>query len=112
MNAARKPSLLPLATSNNVMGTINPSVIAESATAQAATGAVVESAHPRKGSIIIGGGVAAPVKPSGMVTTSSSERHLTGLKPIVPMRKRGQSFRETKSITTSVDSEGRRRLNQ
>jgi hypothetical protein len=40
------------------------------------------------------------------------ERQLTGMKPIVPLRKRGQSFRETKNIVRTVDADGRRHLNQ
>lgn len=42
----------------------------------------------------------------------STDRQLTGMKPIVPLRKRGQSFRETKNMITTVDADGRRRLNQ
>ncbi|KAG6574585.1 CAMKK/CAMKK-META protein kinase [Phytophthora cinnamomi] len=34
------------------------------------------------------------------------------MKPIVPLRKRGQSFRETKKVVTTVDADGRRHLNQ
>eukprot|EP00644_Phytophthora_capsici_P008250 jgi/Phyca11/547643/estExt2_Genewise1Plus.C_PHYCAscaffold_260039 len=42
----------------------------------------------------------------------SVDRQLTGMKPIVPLRKRGQSFRETKNMITMVDADGRRHLNQ
>ncbi|KAL3659538.1 hypothetical protein V7S43_015526 [Phytophthora oleae] len=42
----------------------------------------------------------------------SVDRQLTGMKPIVPLRKRGQSFRETKNMVTMVDADGRRHLNQ
>ncbi|KAG3134134.1 hypothetical protein PI126_g18833 [Phytophthora idaei] len=53
------------------------------------------------------------VKP--MITPTrafSVDKQLTGMKPIVPLRKRGQSFRETKKMITTVDSDGRRHLNQ
>ncbi|KAE9339819.1 hypothetical protein PF008_g11401 [Phytophthora fragariae] len=42
----------------------------------------------------------------------STDKQLTGMKPIVPLRKRGQSFRETKKMVTTVDADGRRHLNQ
>ncbi|KAF1328036.1 Camkk/camkk-meta protein kinase, partial [Globisporangium splendens] len=60
---------------------------------------------------IVTDSVTAQIQPSTFVT-GDSERQLSGLKPIVPLRKRGQSFRETKSIISFVDSDGRRHLNQ
>ncbi|KAF4040801.1 Protein kinase domain [Phytophthora infestans] len=42
----------------------------------------------------------------------SADKQLTGMKPIVPLRKRGQSFRETKKMIATVDADGRRHLNQ
>lgn len=55
--------------------------------------------------------VTSQIQP-GTLVVGGSERHLTGLKPIVPLRKRGQSFRETTKMTASIDAEGRRHLNQ
>lgn len=49
---------------------------------------------------------------SNKEVVGGSERQLSGLKPIVPLKKRGQSFRETKNILASVDSAGRKHLNQ
>lgn len=93
---ARKPSLLPNLTAlGNVTAQIGPTVMINSVV-------VAENAPPQ-------------IRTNKFTSTGGaggSERQLSGLKPIVPLRKRGQSFRETKQITTSVDAEGRRHLNQ
>lgn len=43
---------------------------------------------------------------------STTGRQMSGMKPVVPLRKRGASFRETKSVVTMVDADGKRHLNQ
>ncbi|ETI47432.1 CAMKK/CAMKK-META protein kinase [Phytophthora nicotianae CJ01A1] len=59
--------------------------------------------------------VVKPIIAPGRASLSqqgSADKQLTGMKPIVPLRKRGQSFRETKSMISTVDADGRRHLNQ
>lgn len=95
---AQKPSLLPNLTSlDNVTAQIGPTIMVDNAT-------------------LVSENAAAPQIWTNTYTSTGgvggSERQLTGLKPIVPLRKRGQSFRETRKIITSVDAEGRRHLNQ
>ncbi|TMW56944.1 hypothetical protein Poli38472_002869 [Pythium oligandrum] len=52
------------------------------------------------------------VRPPLKLVASESARSMTGIKPIVPLRKRGKSFRETTKINLSVDAQGARHLNQ
>ncbi|DAZ99357.1 TPA: hypothetical protein N0F65_005208 [Lagenidium giganteum] len=47
-----------------------------------------------------------------VLTGGGSERHLTGLRPKVPMRKRGLSFKETRKINTIYDNDGIKQVNQ
>lgn len=94
---ARKPSLLPnLNAFGNVTAQIGPAIMIDNGVI--ADNVVTPQVRTTKFTSTGGGG--------------GSERQLGGLKPIMPLRKRGQSFRETKMITTSVDAEGRRHLNQ
>lgn len=102
------PSLQPLGNLNNVIGQIGPGVVANSATAQALPPAT--SVFP--GPTLMLESATPSIRTGTMNVIGGSERQLSGLKPVVPLRKRGQSFRETKKITTSVDTEGRRHLNQ
>lgn len=51
-------------------------------------------------------------RPPAKLVSSESARVMTGLKPHVPLRKRGMSFKETKRINLLVDDQGRRHLNQ
>lgn len=98
MNAGttRKSSLLPNLTAlDNVTTQISPTIMINN--------------------VVVTGNVVPQIRMNKFTSTGragGSERQLSGLKPIVPLRKRGQSFRETKQITTSVDAEGRRHLNQ
>jgi hypothetical protein len=72
---------------------------------------VVPGPPPDPPALVVVKPIIAPSRAS-MSMQGGGERQLTGMKPIVPLRKRGQSFRETKNIVRTVDADGRRHLNQ
>ncbi|KAJ8525240.1 hypothetical protein ON010_g15875 [Phytophthora cinnamomi] len=83
----------------------------ETSSAPAANTQTEPGPSPDPPALVVVKPVIAPSRAS-MVQQSSTDRQLTGMKPIVPLRKRGQSFRETKKVVTTVDADGRRHLNQ
>ncbi|GMF44214.1 unnamed protein product [Phytophthora fragariaefolia] len=66
---------------------------------------------PNPPALVVVKPIIAPSRAS-LSQPSTADKQLTGMKPIVPLRQRGKSFRETKKIITTVDADGRRHLNQ
>lgn len=54
----------------------------------------------------------SPDDDSNKVVRGGSMRRLSGLRPVVPLRKRGESFRQTRKVSTILDDSGRQHLNQ
>ncbi|KAK1938018.1 Calcium/calmodulin-dependent protein kinase kinase 2 [Phytophthora citrophthora] len=107
------PSPSVSATPENVVGVVTPSVsTAKHDSNFTVSEAKVETKPPPDPPALV------VVKPfitphrASLTQHGSMDRQLTGMKPIVPLRKRGQSFRETKNMVTMVDADGRRHLNQ